>query len=118
MSNRRMGRRLGEGLINASLMLTTSGGTVTLVKSENVSSITDGGVGVYAANFTTALASANYSAAGSAMNSDASNPGFSINEDYNTRSTTVFPFTCTYYSGSAVSTLYDPGRISVIFTGA
>ena len=41
-------------------------GTVAIRASYNVSSITDNGVGDYTVNFTTALADANYSAAGSA----------------------------------------------------
>ena len=36
-------------------------GTVAISDSENVSSITDGGVGIYTVNFATAMANANYS---------------------------------------------------------
>ena len=63
---------------NAGLMTTPSGtapnymarawvnfngqGTVAIRASGNVSSITDGGVGIYTVNFTTAMPDANYSA--------------------------------------------------------
>ena len=39
-------------------------GTVAIQASFNVSSVTDGGVGVYTVNFTTAMPDANYSIAG------------------------------------------------------
>jgi hypothetical protein len=41
-------------------------GTVAIVSSKNVSSITDNGVGTYTVNFTTALADANYAVVGNA----------------------------------------------------
>lgn len=41
-------------------------GTVAIRASGNVSSITDGGVGIYTVNFTTAMVDANYSAVGTA----------------------------------------------------
>jgi len=41
-------------------------GTVAIRSSYNVSSITDGGTGIYTVNFTSSLADANYSAVGTA----------------------------------------------------
>jgi hypothetical protein len=47
-------------------------GTVAIRASGNVSSITDGGTGIYTVNFTTAMSDANYSAV--ANDNFASNP--------------------------------------------
>jgi len=44
-------------------------GTVAIRESGNVSSITDGGTGLYTVNFTTAMPDANYSAVGSCFQS-------------------------------------------------
>ena len=44
-------------------------GTVAIRASLNVSSITDGGVGIYTVNFTTAISDANYAALGTSTSS-------------------------------------------------
>ena len=48
-------------------------GTVAIRAAFNVSSITDGGVGVYTVNFTTAMADANFSVASAAINDGVAN---------------------------------------------
>lgn len=50
-------------------------GTVAIRGAFNVSSITDGGVGVYTVNFTTAMTDSNYSTVGSAKTADNSTAG-------------------------------------------
>lgn len=56
----------GGTSIDACCYVDASSGTPIIQKASNVSSITDSGVGDYVINFTTALASANFSWAGSA----------------------------------------------------
>ena len=52
----------GQQLIPTAWVNFNGTGTVAIRDSENVSSITDGGVGVYTINFTAAMANSNYSA--------------------------------------------------------
>ena len=65
-------------------------GTVAIRASGNVSSITDGGVGIYTVNFTTAMSDANYSLQGSADNA-AANYAFvgPMNITYSTSSSAI-----------------------------
>jgi hypothetical protein len=62
-------------------------GTVAIRASNNVSSITDGGVGVYTVNFTTALSDANYAVAGSCGIDTSAGTTFGLNN--NTQSTSA-----------------------------
>lgn len=48
------------GVAKAWVYITTSGGTVTVAASHNVSSVTDNAAGDYTTNFTTAFSTANY----------------------------------------------------------
>ena len=50
--------------LNAYAYIDATSGTPIIQKAMNVSSITDGGEGIFTVNFTSALASTNYSAAG------------------------------------------------------
>jgi hypothetical protein len=71
-------------------------GTVSIRGSMNVSSITDNGTGNYTVNFTTALADANYAAAGFAAES-AFSVGITVgNFGTLTQTTTAFRFNTTY----------------------
>tara|TARA_R110002153_G_scaffold79219_3_gene202290 strand:+ start:12156 stop:12530 length:375 start_codon:yes stop_codon:yes gene_type:complete len=63
----------GQALIPTAWVNFKGTGTVAIRGSENVSSVTDGGTGVYTANFATALADANYVIHGSA-GANATNP--------------------------------------------
>ena len=56
-------------------------GTVAMRDNFNVSSITDGGTGVYTANFTTAMANANYASVVSSGNNDKGRYGIMIDSD-------------------------------------
>ena len=51
---------MADGVIDASIYFTTSGGTPTVVQSTNVSSLGDDAVGSFTINFTDDLASDNY----------------------------------------------------------
>jgi hypothetical protein len=77
----------------AGTSLTTSG-NITLLRntirgSGNVSSITDGGVGIYTVNFTTAMPDANYSVPASAKNTDSSSAQIRVVGTYSLTTTSV-----------------------------
>ena len=74
-------------------------GTVAIRASGNVSSITDGGVGVYTVNFTTALPDANY-----AVVATASSYGQVTNDTFTTSS---FRFLTANASASGLVDLVD-----------
>ena len=61
-------------------------GTVAMRDNFNVSSITDGGTGGYTANFTTAMANANYASVVSTGNNDKGRYGIMIDSDDKTTS--------------------------------
>ena len=61
-------------------------GTVAMRDNFNVSSITDSGTGVYTANFTTAMANANYASVVSSGNNDKGRYGIMIDSDDKTTS--------------------------------
>jgi len=61
-------------------------GTIAMRDNFNVSSITDGGTGVYTANFTTAMANANYASVVSTGNNDKGRYGIMIDSDDKTTS--------------------------------
>ena len=61
-------------------------GTVAIRDNFNVSSITDSGTGVYTANFTTAMANANYASVVSTGNNDKGRYGIMIDSDDKTTS--------------------------------
>jgi len=61
-------------------------GTVAMRDNFNVSSITDSGTGVYTANFTTAMANANYASVVSTGNNDKGRYGIMIDSDDKTTS--------------------------------
>ena len=81
-------------------------GTVAIRASGNVSSITDGGTGLYTVNFTTSVPDVNY-----AVTSLNRSPGVTSGhatqvETYTTSSTSIITFNTT-------STNYDPTQVSV-----
>ncbi len=90
-------------------------GTVAIVAQYNVSSITDRGVGTFAANFTNAMADANYIINGTSQNTatGAGNRQIDLAGD-DTQSTTSSEFRCTT-GGSA--TEYDSPQNLVVFHG-
>ena len=61
-------------------------GTVAMRDNFNVSSITDSGTGVYTANFTNAMANANYASVVSTGNNDKGRYGIMIDSDDKTTS--------------------------------
>lgn len=61
-------------------------GTVSIRDNFNVSSITDSGTGVYTANFSTAMANANYASVVSTGNNDKGRYGIMIDSDDKTTS--------------------------------
>jgi len=69
-------------------------GTLTILESGNVSSVTDNGIGKYTVNFTTAMPDADYSATGiAAYNGGGFNDPAVIGQDNTTsNSTSSFPF--------------------------
>ena len=75
-------------------------GTVAIRASGNVSSITDGGVGIYTVNFTTAMSDANYAAQAS-VGSDSGAAAIIYNTFYSTAHTASgFKFLTTNLAGS------------------
>ena len=87
-------------------------GTVAITGSANVSSITDGGTGIYTVNFTTAMADANYATVTGGIALDATN---------NSRGAPLLRFGGTYSTtavaiqtgASDANTLYDTSSIHV-----
>lgn len=92
-------------------------GTVAIRASLNVSSITDGGVGTYTLNFTTALADANYAALVSGISFTTANMSMAYLSSGSTSATVATLKTTTalqVQSGSASSgAVVDTGDISV-----
>lgn len=86
-------------------------GTVAILASYNVTSITDNGTGLYTINFTNALTDANYAVAGSAVN--ANSMTVQVHGTYNvavdTKTTTALKINV-----SQSTTLYDCVFVSVI----
>lgn len=70
-------------------------GTVAIRASGNVSSITDGGTGVYTVNFTTAMPDTNYSVTVTARRIDANNANFSAVLKGTTSANTNYPLSTT-----------------------
>ena len=89
-------------------------GTVAIRASYNVSSITDNGTGDYTVNFTTALADANYSVAGSSYFGVDSNPSGDMILSI-ARRASAFTASSIRVSTSAASsgTAYDQTTVSV-----
>jgi len=103
----------GGGLsIDAYCFVDATSGTPVIQKSYNVSSITDSGVGIYTINFTTALASANYSWAGSGENL-VPNAALVVVFEAGARSTSALPIRVS----NSTSAPYDT-TFSLIVTGA
>lgn len=85
----------------------TAGGTVSLTASGNVSSITDGGVGVYTVNFTTDMADVNF-----ATLATATYRGSSALEGATAYTQTVSSVVLRAFEGSG-GTAVDPGGMNV-----
>jgi hypothetical protein len=83
-------------------------GTVAIRSSGNVSSITDGGTGIYTVNLTTAMPDVNYSASFSVGDSGASNQCFMSRNASTTSSITI-----RYWNASTVLTDYDPVYVAI-----
>ena len=84
-------------------------GTVAIRASFNVSSITDGGVGTYTVNMTTATADANYSVCGTAATPGSSYGVLTPYNGSNVQTTTAIPISTLTASAS----VYDHTYISV-----
>lgn len=82
-------------------------GTLSITASGNVSSVTDGGVGVYTVNFTTSMPDADYSVSGvSTYRGGGFNDPMAIGQDNTTSSSTsAFPF-YTYRIGVGLADSY------------
>jgi hypothetical protein len=76
-------------------------GTVAIRASGNVSSITDGGTGVYTVNFTTAMPNANYAVTFGTGNNDSGSYGNTQN--ISAMSTSSFGFLTTIQSGGVLN---------------
>jgi len=103
------------GVAKAWLHMTTSGGTVTLQDSYNVSSITDRGVGLYTAVWTTGFASANYAWSGSLRHSGSTTAGGPTSTSAESDQVVgSLQFTSQLWTGG---TIVDPARLSLIAWG-
>jgi hypothetical protein len=96
----------------------STSGTVAIRDSENVSSITDNGVGDYTANFSTAMANANYAPS---FNSATGSLNTYIHiTDFGTPATGSIQFKTKYHNSSSDTgsgTAADYAYISVIILG-
>ena len=90
-------------------------GTVAIRDSENVSSITDNGVGLYNVNFTVAMANTNYCAVGGAT-TDSAGTGNIVDNDIALRTyeTGLVKVRCYREADSA---WYDPAIVTIIVLG-
>ena len=86
-------------------------GTVAILASDNVTSITDNGTGLYTINFTTALTDANYAVAGSALNLNSMS--LQVHGTYNV-SPSVKTTSAVQINTSQSTTLYDCAFVSAI----
>jgi hypothetical protein len=84
-------------------------GTVAIRASFNVSSITDGGVGSYTVNFTTAMSDANYAVPMSAEGSGSSGPLIAAPTISGTYTTSAVTINTMNYSGNNT----DSQKVSV-----
>jgi hypothetical protein len=90
-------------------------GTVAILASFNVSSITDNGTGDYTVNFTTAMPDANYAAGGLGRGSSGSSNGGNLaTRDAGTKTTTQFRFINVAF-GNTSTGLTDGADISIQF---
>lgn len=86
-------------------------GTVAILASYNVSSITDNGTGLYTINFTTALTDANYAVAGAALN--VNSLSVQVHGTYNV-APSVKTTSAVQINVSQSTTLYDCAFVSAI----
>lgn len=86
-------------------------GTVAILASYNVTSITDNGTGLYTINFTTALTDANYAVAGSALN--VNSLSVQVHGTYNV-APSVKTTSAVQINTSQSTTLYDCAFVSAI----
>ena len=89
-------------------------GTVTIRDSGNVSSITDGGVGIYTVNFTTAMSDANYTPMASFSPNYGSGNAFSVinNSGTTEAAPTVSAFSCSSVNSGGF--FFDAKYVSVV----
>jgi hypothetical protein len=88
-------------------------GTVAIRGSGNVSSITDGGVGVYTINFTNAMPDANFSWAGSANTASTSTQLRATVQQKSNQSNTTLTLPITTMDGTNSTTSFDSPEICV-----
>jgi hypothetical protein len=86
-------------------------GTVAIRASGNVSSITDGGAGIYTVNFTTAMPDANYSTVGTCQFTLTGDRNVVVSAPYNTAPTTSAIRICT--TGGTTASLIDMLYVNV-----
>lgn len=90
-------------------------GTVAIRASGNVSSITDGGVGIYAVNFTTAMQDANYSGVVS-VSTQGSTPSYAFVVTTGSSTTTYGQHSTTQFgvNTAAGGTLFDIETVQIV----
>ena len=76
-------------------------GTVAIRASGNVTSITDGGVGIYTVNFTTAMPDANYATDGTCSLNETATLNNIVNYSVSSRATSSVSIICGYQSDSS-----------------
>jgi hypothetical protein len=86
-------------------------GTVAIRGSGNVSSITDSGLGIYAVNFTTAMADTNYAVFGTTINDG--QMGVQIRGAYN-GSPTTYTTSAVAINTTQANTFYDCSIVNII----
>ena len=101
----------GNTEINAYCYVAAEDGSPSITKAKGVTSITDSGVGQYTVNMT-ALASADYSWAGSVVSTHG-NAGMFCIWEVDTRSTTALPVRISTNSNTAID-----ADFSLLITGA
>jgi hypothetical protein len=87
-------------------------GTIAIRASGNVSSITDGGTGIYTVNFTTALPNGNYAVGSSFQRTDETGQFLNIGFSNGTAGFAVEAFRAGSNTNTAV--LFDPVTISLV----
>jgi hypothetical protein len=88
-------------------------GTVAIRASANVTSVSDGGVGVYTINFTNAMPDANFSWAGSANTASTNTQIRATVQQKSNQSNTTLTLPITTMDGTASTTSFDSPEICV-----
>ena len=106
-------KRLDEPSPTKAWVLFNGGGTVSILGSSNISSITDRGVGLYTINLSTPMPNTNYAVSGYASRGGVGASVVVMGDTSVTRTTSAIPIQVRGVNNAA----FDAGEISLVVTG-